>query len=390
MSYSALPEESQQNSHNPSGEIDRSRTSQTQPQKALARVITRIRASLDPDTLFHTTAIEVRQLLQTDRVAVFRFDPERDWEGEFIAEDVDARWDSVMAAKVYDHCFGERFAPQYQQGRMSGIADIYEAEISECHVEILARFQVRANLVAPLIQQGQLWGLLCLHQCRTPRNWSDSDLEFVRQIAENLGVALEHIELLASARTRMEQQKALAGVIARIRASLDLDTIFQTTTTQVRQLLQADRVGVFRFDPGRDWEGEFIAEDVDARWDSAMAAKGYDRGFSEGLVPQYQQGRISSIADIYDAELSACHVEILERFQVRAHIVAPLIKESQLWGLLCIHQCRAPRNWSNSDLEFVRQIAENLSVALEHIELLASARTRMEQQKALAGVLPSG
>ncbi|MBW4644189.1 MAG: GAF domain-containing protein [Goleter apudmare HA4340-LM2] len=72
--------------------------------------------------------------------------------------------------------------------------------------------------------------------------------------------------------TQLEQHQALASVIMRIRESLDLNTIFQTTVTQVRQLLKADRVAVFQFDPKKDWEGEFISEDVVPGWTSAMAA----------------------------------------------------------------------------------------------------------------------
>ena len=57
---------------------------------------------------------------------------------------------------------------------------------------------------------------------------------------------------IAQFQDHIEQQKALAGLIKRIRESLDLDTIFQTTATEVRRLLNADRVGVFRFYPEYD------------------------------------------------------------------------------------------------------------------------------------------
>ena len=98
----------------------------TERYRALFRVISRIRESLDLNTIFTATAIEVRQLLNADRVAVFRFDPDSGYdEGEFISEDINPEFKSVLTAHVYDHCFGEQFAPQYQQGRINAIADIY-------------------------------------------------------------------------------------------------------------------------------------------------------------------------------------------------------------------------------------------------------------------------
>ncbi len=142
-----------------------------------------------------------------------------------------------------------------------------------------------------------------------------------------------------------EQQKALSGVIARIRESLDINVIFKITVTEVRQLLKNDRVGVFRFYPDLAWEGEFIYEDVATEWDSVLAAKLRDHCFSEEFAELYQQGRIRAIADIYQVNASDCYIQILERFQVRANITVPLIKGKDLWGLLCIHQCSSPREW---------------------------------------------
>lgn len=190
-------------------EIDRSQF-QVEQQKALLRVVTRLREPLDLDTIFQATAIEVRQLLAADRVGMFRFYPDSGWDdGEFVSEDVDPAFPSAMVQKVHDHCFGDQFAVHYQQGRVQAVADIYAAGLSDCHIEILARFQVRANLIVPLLQGQKLWGLLCIHQCVAPRQWQTIEIEFVNHIAEHLGVALQQAELLADLRAEIaERQQA--------------------------------------------------------------------------------------------------------------------------------------------------------------------------------------
>jgi light-regulated signal transduction histidine kinase (bacteriophytochrome) len=179
-------------------------------QKALFAVITRLRSPLDLETIFQTTAIEVRQLLAADRVGMFRFYPDTHWnDGEFVSEDVDQNFDSAMAQKIHDDCFGDRFAIDYQQGQIQAVADIYSAGLSECHIKILSQFQVRANLAVPLLQGDHLWGLLCIHQCRAPRQWQATEIEFVNQIANHLGVALQQAELLAKLQSEIiERQQA--------------------------------------------------------------------------------------------------------------------------------------------------------------------------------------
>jgi light-regulated signal transduction histidine kinase (bacteriophytochrome) len=176
----------------------------------LFHVITRIRESLDLDTIFQATATEVRQLLAADRVGMFRFYPDSGWDdGEFVSEDVDPEYPSAIAQKIHDRCFGEQFAIHYQYGRMQVVADIYNAGLTDCHQQVLSQFQIRANLAVPLLQGQKLWGLLCIHQCRAPRQWQDIEIQFVSQIANHLGIALQHAELLGELRAEIvERQQA--------------------------------------------------------------------------------------------------------------------------------------------------------------------------------------
>ncbi len=184
-------------------------------QHALFDVVTRLRSPLDLETIFKDTAIEVRQLMAADRVGMFRFYSDSHWnDGEFVSEDVAPEFDSALAQKIHDDCFGDRFAIDYQTGRVQAVADIYTAGLSDCHIKILAQFQVRANLVVPLLQGENLWGLLCIHQCQAPREWQPTEIEFVTQIANHLGVALQHAELLAKLQAEIvdrqqAQQQAL-------------------------------------------------------------------------------------------------------------------------------------------------------------------------------------
>jgi light-regulated signal transduction histidine kinase (bacteriophytochrome) len=188
--------------------------SRLEQQQTLFHVITRLREPIDLETIFQATATEVRQLLQADRVGMFRFYPESGWDdGEFVSEDVDPVFPSAIAQKIHDHCFGDQFAVHYQKGRIQVVADIYNHGLSDCHIQVLSQFQVRANLAVPLLQGENLWGLLCIHQCSAPREWQTIEIEFVSQIANHLGVALKHAELMAELQTEIvERQQAKQAV----------------------------------------------------------------------------------------------------------------------------------------------------------------------------------
>ena len=356
-------------------------------QKTLAEAIAQIPVSLEQETIFQITVTEVRQLLNADRVALLRFYPQLNWEGEFVCEDVADGWNSLLNLKVENNCF-----PDYEKVGIQVVTDIDTAKLSESHAKILREFQVQADMVVPVFKQDEateatvpeLWGLLCIHQCGGPRQWQDLEIEFAQKIAQNLEVVVRNAQLLEVADYQIEQQKALARVIKRVRTFLNLEKTFQVTATEVRQLLKADRVAVFRFYPERDWEGEIVSEDVAEGWTSALAAKVYDHCFGGQFAVHYQEGRVQAVADIYAAGLSDCHIAILGQFQVRGNLVVPLLKGEdketlpQLWGLLCIHQCSAPRHWQDYEIEFVQQIADHFGVGLQQED----AFKQVEQQAA--------
>ncbi|MEG4805266.1 GAF domain-containing protein [Microcoleus sp. ARI1-B5] len=375
----------------------------TQQQRVLFEVVAKMRQSLDLNTIFSTMCQEVRRALNADRVGVYRFDPASEFnDGEFVAEDVLPDFLSAMAVKVHDCCFGENYANLYSQGRVHAMSDIKQARLQDCYEQVLEQFQVKATLVAPVMKGKDLWGLLCVHQCSAPRNWESSEINFATQISAQLSIALEQADLLAQTQQQAvdlhcaaEQQRILFEVVAKIRQSLDLDTIFGTTTTELRRILNADRVGVYRFAPGSKFnEGEFITEDVLPGFASAMDVKVRDHFFSENYATKYSQGQIQVLPDVENAGLSDCHAALLAQFQIKAQIIMPLMNGSELWGLLCIHQCDGSRNWNSSEIQFATQVGSQLSVGLEQADLLARTRQQTidlqwaaEQQRILFEVV---
>nr|WP_265578898.1 GAF domain-containing sensor histidine kinase [Nostoc sp. LEGE 06077] len=180
-----------------------------QQQKTLFQVVTQIRQSLDLEAIFSVVTQNIRQILSADRVGIYQFHLDVNYEyGEFIAEDVLPQFTSALAVKVQDHCFGENFATLYKQGRICAIDDINTDAVIDCHRVILAQFQVRASLVVPIMQDDELWGLLCIHQCDRPRHWQPFEIQFAQQVGAQMGVALKQTDLLIKTQkqaTQLEQ-----------------------------------------------------------------------------------------------------------------------------------------------------------------------------------------
>lgn len=153
---------------------------ETELTQMLAEIGLRLRQCFDLDDLFRTAVKEARRSLRTDRVLVFKFDLDN-WDGTVIAESVAPNLPQILWVKIDDPCFGESYVDMYQMGRVRAVNDIYqEPSMTDCYQRMLEQFAVKANLVAPILNNNQLLGLLIAHNCLEPRHWTQVEIDFFK------------------------------------------------------------------------------------------------------------------------------------------------------------------------------------------------------------------
>ena len=184
---------------------------------------------------------------------------------------------------------------------------------------------------------------------------------------------------------RSQREQLVATIALRIRQSLDLELILNTTVAEVRQLINADRVLIYRFEA--DDSGIITNESVsDSQW-SILDLVVKDSCFERAWIESFQQGHISSHANIERSNLSQCYLKFLEGFQVKANIAIPILLRDEdvplesLWGLLIVHQCSTPREWQKSELELLQLLATQIAIAIQQGELYQQAQNEITRRK---------
>jgi PAS domain S-box-containing protein len=179
---------------------------QSREQKQLiAAIALRIRQSLKLKEVLAVTAKEVRQFLHTDRVVVYQFNS--DMSGTVVSESVLPGWTVSLGQQITDTCFQEGAGAEYRQGKTRAINNIYEAGLTDCHVKLLEQFEVKANLVVPILVRNRLWGLLIAHQCSAPRQWDAVELELLEQLAVQIAIAIQQASTYEIAQTHLRERK---------------------------------------------------------------------------------------------------------------------------------------------------------------------------------------
>ncbi|MFN6481713.1 MULTISPECIES: GAF domain-containing protein [unclassified Nostoc] len=356
-------------------------------EKVFTKIVNRIRQSSDVESVFKTTTQEVRQSLQCDRVAVYRFNP--DWGGEFVAESVGTGWTKLVGPDIKtvldDTYLQETKGGRYVKGENFIVNDIYEVGLAPCHIEILEQFEAKAYIIVPIFFGDKLWGLLAAYQNSRPREWQSWEVNFLVQTSLQFSLAKSQIDYLELVRVKSEklaqiaeQEKAVTKISNRIRQSLDVEEIFKTTTQEVRQLLRCDRVAVYRFNP--NWSGEFVAESAGHLWVKLVGPDiktvWEDTHLQETQGGRYAQGENFVVNNIYQVGHSPCHIEVLEQFEAKAYVIVPVFAGEQLWGLLAAYQNSGTRDWEESEVTLLARIGSQLGLALQHTEYLQQVQAQ--------------
>ncbi|NER24774.1 MAG: GAF domain-containing protein [Symploca sp. SIO1B1] len=346
----------------------------------LNQITLRMRKSLLQQEIFSAAVNGTREALGADRTVVCLLDEKS--HGTFVAESLAEGCKSALGEKISDQCFADEYVEKYRRGRIQALSDIHSSGLSQCHLDLLEPFKIKANLVVPILVEDQLIGLLSAHQCTAPRTWQEIEINFFQQVAIQMGFALEQASLLNKQALATEQAQQLNEITNGIRESLKIEDIYHTAITGVRETLKTDRALVYLFDD--NWQGTIVAEAVGREWPKSLGANIADPCFADRYVEKYQRGRVKAIENIYNAGLTQCYLSQLEPFKVQANLVAPILSEGKLLGLLVTHQCSSTRRWQESEINFFKQIATQIGFALEQVTLLTSREQALINAEAVS------
>lgn len=372
--------------------------SQAQREQLLRNITEHIHRSLDLNQILTTTVTEVRQVLQADRVLVYRFKP--DWSGVIAVESVVEPWLTTLGTSIKDPCFGEAYVNPYRQGRIQATDDIFKANLKRCHIDLLTSFQVKANLVVPILQASEelqpdadsqapvLWGLLIAHQCGDSRHWLPNEVDLMKQVATQAGIAIQQaeyhrqvqrfnaeLERQVQARTAelnlaSEFEFTLKRITDRVRDSLDENQILQSAVEELARGLGVNCCNAALFD-------------LNLRTSTIC----YE--YTNGTVSP-SQGRVSNMSnfpEIYDQLLHGQYFQFCSllphpsRGRV-AMLCCPIFDDQGVLGdLWLINQ--SYYGFSQQDIRLAQQVANQCAIALRQSRLYQTAQAQVQELERL-------
>jgi GAF domain-containing protein len=132
---------------------------------------------------------QAQTILRCDRAIVYAITPTN--LGQVVAESARSSLAPLQGQIIGDPCLEPESIEKFQSGEVQAIDRIQQVGLSAEEIESLSKIAVTASIAVPIINnQHQLLGLLVVHQCFSDRNWQDLEIDWLKQLGIQTGLAL--------------------------------------------------------------------------------------------------------------------------------------------------------------------------------------------------------
>ncbi len=241
---------------------------QAERERLLSRVTRHIHQSLDLDEILNAAVTDVRHLFQCDRALIYRFHRVDTQPSEAIVESSLPGWGVVLddpqahrrTEEVLLRQYGDsqsvratggeqspdenRPSPEAQLTRIDNIHDnIQTADLSPELRALLASVGVQSSLTVTIHCDGNLWGLMCVHQCQSLRAWQAWEMDLLGQLSSQVAIAVQQSELYSQVQqVNTELETKVAERTEELRQSLEFEALLKRITDQVRDSLDERKI----------------------------------------------------------------------------------------------------------------------------------------------------
>ncbi|MEM6753596.1 MAG: methyl-accepting chemotaxis protein [Cyanobacteria bacterium P01_C01_bin.38] len=174
-------------------------------------ITSRIRETLNTQTILDTVVTTTQETLQVNRVVFYRLN---EFQGEIVAESLDYSLNAVLGQKVDNPYQVIEYPDEYEFGSIKAVENIQDLRLTESYLKHLKDLDIKAFLLAPVFVNNQLYGLFAAHDCAGTRSWEEIEINLFKQVAIQTGYALEQASLLEqiqqkrqTAETTSEQER---------------------------------------------------------------------------------------------------------------------------------------------------------------------------------------
>jgi methyl-accepting chemotaxis protein PixJ len=185
----------------------------TQQSEALKNLSLQLAIAAEPSEILQMAVQASYEILPANRVVYYQF--LNATAGEVVVECISGNLPTTQSTDILNSDLVARYFTQHQEGKLQVEVtnNLAEVNLPSSYQKQLQSLQVKASLIAPVVVENQLDGLLIAHQCSTSRAWLDGEIDFISQVANQIAFAITRLDFLKQQKLGENREKAAKEAI---------------------------------------------------------------------------------------------------------------------------------------------------------------------------------
>jgi GAF domain-containing protein len=222
------------------------------------------------------------------------------------------------------------------------------------------------------------WATLKVVDESRQHTWGAEEQMLVKQVADQLSLALENARLFQEAQRRAREMTALAEVAKEISATLELQQVMERIANQAMTILNGVTCAVYVPDPEYQFLTAIVAVGIEA--DEIKADK---LEIGKGILGNIAAKKTAEIVNDVSNKPNAVTIQGTGYTSNEHLIAAPILSKTQLSGLLSVWRVGENEEFSTTELEFLESLAQQAAIAVENARLFEETQERAEELSVL-------
>jgi len=355
-------------------------------------LIENIRDSLDLSHVLQTAVNEVGKLLKADRciIALYNKDISR------FELKTEYKSDESISSVYPDSYAVENLSKKWLFDLTVNkipvvINDINSDLLNKKQIKFFKENNIKSLITVPLIYKTKIKGLIVIQQVKIKKEWQLDQIEFLKDIANQIAIAINQAELYSVSKKQAEREAILRKIIETIRSTLDIDETLTIICDEVAKLFNVQRATITEFSDSQNYEDYISKREYklspeikginDVEYDKKAAAYWAKKTLDENVNLIIDNIPKSNTPDYFKKSYKALGVKSILGF--------PIKRGEETWGTFVLSEYNYYRHWTEEELNLLETIAGQTYIAINQAELYQAIKKQAEKEALLREIVNS-
>jgi PAS domain S-box-containing protein len=254
-------------------------------------------------------------------------------------------------------------------------------------VDVMSQASQPESVMSLAFQAGQnSWATLQVLDESEQRTWSQDEQLLVKQVADQLSLALENARLFQETQSRAEELSVLNEMGRELSTKLDATAIAEVVYRYTGRLMDTSNFFVALYDPKNEEKSYPLVFEEGQRVQLSPSKLG-NRGFSDYIIRNkkavFAPNDVLKHMELLGIEFVALNEDDTPS---QSWLGVPLMIGDRVLGLISVQSVQKPNLYNEHNRDILTTIASQAAIAIENARLFREAQRRAQETTILAEV----